>query len=282
MEKKQKEKREKKEEDLKRIGTETEIWRYINRKNEKKIWVENRIRKEEWRNHFMRLLDGVEVGAAIEVVETKEGEKIKETIEEEEIKRANKKNENEKGRGNMVDGIPMEAWRYAGKEKWMDLVELIRDIWKKGTLPKNWRKSSGTIIQERRKGEGNYRGISLLCTAYKIYAKVLRCKLEREVKERKLVPDSQAEFRRGKSTIDNVWVLNHLLLRDKKEEIYILLADIRAAFDNMDREIFWKDLRKKGINRQLIEGIEKIYEDTEVVVRTREGYIEENSRQEKM
>jgi len=33
--------------DLKRIGSETEIWRYINRKNRKRKWVENRIGKEK-------------------------------------------------------------------------------------------------------------------------------------------------------------------------------------------------------------------------------------------
>jgi len=49
-------------------------------------------------------------------------------------------------------------------------------------------------------------------------------------------------------------VLNHLLqrekrIRDKKEDIYILFADLRAAFDNMDREILWKDLRSKEINK---------------------------------
>jgi len=58
-------------------------------------------------------------------------------------------------------------------------------------------------------------------------------------------------------------VLNHLLqrekrIRDKKEEIYILFANMKAAFDNMDREILWKDLREKGINEQLLRRIEKI------------------------
>jgi len=34
-------------------------------------------------------------------------------------------------------------------------------------------------------------------------------------------------------------------------------------------------LREKGINRQLIGRIEKIYEETEILVRTRKGYTEE-------
>jgi len=32
----------------------------------------------------------------------------------------------------------------------------------------------------------------LLCTAYKIYAEILRCRVEEEVEVRKLIPNSQA------------------------------------------------------------------------------------------
>jgi len=59
----------------------------------------------------------------------------------------------------------------------------------------------------------------------------------------------------------------------KKEKIYMLFADLKAAFDNVDRELPWKKMRSKGI-KQLLERIEKIYEDTEVMVRTRQGYTE--------
>jgi len=29
-----------------------------------------------------------------------------------------------------IDGIPMEAWKYAGKDLWNDLVKLLKQIWK--------------------------------------------------------------------------------------------------------------------------------------------------------
>jgi len=236
---------------LKRIGRETEIWRYINRKCGKKKWVENKIGKEVWRNHFMRLLDKVEVAVSIEATGIEEEEKIEETLEEEEIRRAIKKMKMKKVAG--IDGIPMEAWRYAGKELWMDLVKLIKDIWKKGTLPKDWRKSVVVPLYKRGQKEtvGNYRGISLLCTAYKFYAEILRCRLEKEIEERNLIPYSHAGFRSGRSTIDNIWVLNHLLqrkkrIRDKKEEIYILFADMRAAFDNRQGDTLERIERKRN------------------------------------
>lgn len=83
LEKKQKEKREEEEEELKKLKKEAEVWKYINKKRGKKKWKENNIKKEEWRNYFRRLLDGLE---EVEISGEKE-EKEREQGEEEEIKK---------------------------------------------------------------------------------------------------------------------------------------------------------------------------------------------------
>jgi len=44
----------------------------------------------------------------------------------------------------------------------------------------------------------NYRDISLQCTAYKIYAEVIRYRLEKEVETKDIIPESQAGFKRGR------------------------------------------------------------------------------------
>lgn len=66
----------------------------------------------------------------------------------------------------------------------------------------------------------------------------------------KLLPESQAGFRKGRSTIDNIFVLNYIIQREKESEgrsskVYALFIDLKAAFDNINREILWKDMRKK-------------------------------------
>lgn len=124
----------------------------------------------------------------------------------------------------------------------------------------------------------NYRGISLLCTAYKIYAEVIRNGIEKEIIEKGMVPESQADFRRGRSMID-IFVLNHLMQRDKRQRgkdgrVYMMFTDMKAAFDNVERSILWRELRKKGIKEKLIRRLEKIYERTEMVVRTNQSYTE--------
>jgi len=120
---------------------------------------------------------------------------------------------------------------------------------------------------------GNYRGISL-CSAYKIYAEILRNRLELEAERLGLLPESQGGFRRGRSTMDNVFILNHLVQREKKKEgkeskIYALFVDLKAAFDNVDREQLWSTLKDNGVNIDVIRRLEKVYEETVVAVRTK-------------
>lgn len=113
----------------------------------------------------------------------------------------------------------------------------------------------------------NYRGISLLCTAYKIFAEILRHRLKKEVEEKGLLPASQAGFRKFYSMIDNIYILNHIIQREKekdkgKEKVYALFIDLKAAFDNIDRKKLWEILEEKDINKRLIWRMKKIYEDT--------------------
>lgn len=78
----------------------------------------------------------------------------------------------------------------------------------------------------------------MLCTAYKIYAEILKESLEKEVEKKEILPESQAGFRKGRSTIDNIFILNHLVQREKRKvgkeaKIYALFVDLKAVFDNV-------------------------------------------------
>lgn len=76
--------------------------------------------------------------------------------------------------------------------------------------------------------------------------------------------------------MDNIYVLSHIIQKDKekekgREEVYALFIDLKAAFDNVDRERLWNILSNKGMNKDLIWRMKKIYEDTEATVRTMDG-----------
>lgn len=87
--------------------------------------------------------------------------------------------------------------------------------------------------------------VSLLCSAYKVYIEIIRGRLDREVEKKKLLAESQAGFRKGRweiITMDNIYVLNHLVQRVvakgiKKEKVFALFVDLKAAFDKVNRAI---------------------------------------------
>jgi hypothetical protein len=120
------------------------------------------------------------------------------------------------------------------------MVELMNGVWRGEGFPVDWRE--GVICPIFKKGEKNraenYRGITLLNTGYKLYASVLSERMKREIEEKGVLPDSQAGFRKGRGTVDNMYILDHLTrneLRKKGGRMCALFVDFRAAFDKVDR-----------------------------------------------
>jgi len=227
LEEKKKRKREEEEMDLRRIKNEAEVWKYINKKRGKREWIQNKIKKKDWENHFMELLEGSkrEEKRIEEEEHNRRGEQEEkntedeEELESEEITRAVRRMKKKKAAG--YDGIPMEAWLYGGKAVREGLIDVIRQAWKEGITPRDWKMS--VIVPIFKKGDQdraeNYRGISLLCTAYKIFAEILRGRLETEVERLRL--------------------LNHLIQREgmkEEKKIFATFIDLKAAFDNVERE----------------------------------------------
>lgn len=70
----------------------------------------------------------------------------------------------------------------------------------------------------------------------------------------KLLPENQGGFKNGRRTIDNIFVLKHLSQRIKKKKdkkIYTMFVNLKAAFDNTDKDRighYWK-------KRKLIKGL---------------------------
>lgn len=63
------------------------------------------------------------------------------------------------------------------------------------------------------------------------------------------MPESQSGFRKGKSTMDNIFVLNRIVQKEmvekiQEEKVYVFFADLKAAFDKIDRQIMWNTLKE--------------------------------------
>lgn len=177
-----------------------------------------------------------------ETTEKKEKEKLeKENTDElktEEIGEAIMKIKINKAAG--INEIQIEAWRYGGDKikkgkSWKE--DLVGGTNSRGLEVEHY----SVFIQKKEiKKRLKIIGISLLCSAYKIYTEILRNRLEVEVKKKEIIPVSQAGFRKEKFTLDNIFVLNHIIQRkrvDKKEsqKIYAIFIDLKSVFDNINR-----------------------------------------------
>lgn len=189
---KEREEFEKKEkEKLQSIRTEEEVWRYINKFKKKKEKIDENIDLESWKAHFMDLLRGSNERKITRIemnedMESKKQERVDDEVEETEQQQMREEliaqlKKLKKGKAPGEDGIENEAWRLMPKEIGEVMWKLLSNIWKNGDIPDDWNK--GMICPIFKKGEKsdvkNYRGITLMDSAYKIYANILNERLSR-------------------------------------------------------------------------------------------------------
>ncbi|KAJ3651280.1 hypothetical protein Zmor_017330 [Zophobas morio] len=99
---------------------------------------------------------------------------------------------------------------------------------------------------------------------------ILDERLRKEMEARGMLPEVQTEFRKGRGTMDNVYILRHLggrEIRRKGGRMYALFTDFEAAFDGVNRKKMWEYLRRKGVDAYLVTKMEEIYEETVSKVR---------------
>lgn len=125
-----------------------------------------------------------------EEIEIEENENI-EVIKMEEVSATKRKIKDKKAAG--IGGIHMEAWRYGGDWIRKEFTKLISQIWKKGLIPRDWKMSIIVPIHKKEDQEivSNYREISLLALAYKVYAEILRNSLEKGIEKKKILPENR-------------------------------------------------------------------------------------------
>jgi hypothetical protein len=138
-----------------------------------------------------------------------------------------------------TEQITAELIKARGETLSSQIHKLIFSIWNMEKLPQQWKDS--TIVPVHKKCDetdcNNYRGISLLSTAYRILSNILLARLIQYVSE--VIGDHQCGFRRNKSTTYQIFYIQHIL--EKKWEsngaLHQLFINFKKAYDSVKREV---------------------------------------------
>lgn len=177
----------------------------------------------------------------------------------EEIREVTRKLKNNKSAG--LDGVEGELLKYGMGVVTDKLESLICRVWREETIPEDWR--AGITVPIHKKKDrmecSNYRGISLLSAAYKVYTGIIYRRLKRYSEE--IIGEYQGGFRTGRSTIDQIFVLRQILEKtwEYRRDNWHLFIDFRKAYDSVRRGKLWSILREFRVPEKLIRLIKDCY-----------------------
>lgn len=156
---------------------------------------------------------------------------------------------------------------------YIQLFNLILDT---GVIPDSW--VLGDILPiYKNKGSinlpENYRPITLLSCLGKLFTSILNNRLTKYVEKYEIISHCQAGFRKGLSTVDNLFVLQCLfeLSKTSKNKLFCAFVDFKQAFDNVWRDGLWYKIQKYGINGKCLNLIRNMYSNIKSRVTTQEG-----------
>jgi hypothetical protein len=176
-------------------------------------------------------------------------------------------------------GINNELLKYAPKSCLFKLLDFLNICWIYGHIPEEWR--IAVVVHIYKKGDkkncDNYRGISLLNTGYKIYAKIITQRLM-TIAEVILLKE-QNDFRKYRTCMDCILLSVSQMIEKHREyniPTYIAFIDLEKVFDTVNRAKIWEILRNKGISRHLIRTVQSMYMNTVIKItkefKTREDF----------
>ena len=256
-------------------GTVWKIIGYISQKPERPIQVrkldgtlpknDNEI-LEEWRTYFSTLLNNKNTNAnlANHPLPAQADLKIESTtITRIEVEIAITGLKRNKSPGPDY-AMTAEVLKDGGEFVVDQLHHICKLVYDECHAPTQW--TSSLIIPLRKKGNlemmTNYRGISLMSIAAKVYNRVLLNRIRDPVD--KILSKNQAGFRKGRSCIQQIHILRRIIEGAYSESIplFITFVDFKKAFDSIDREMMFSILRHYGIPEKIVSAIRVLYDNS--------------------
>lgn len=168
------------------------------------------------------------------------------------------------GKSGGPDGILPEMLKYTLHEIVPILLPFYNRILVTGYFPEPWSKSILCPIFKAgsQNDPNNFRGISLNDVFNKILTGMMHNRLSQWAEVNNKIDEAQAGFRKGYSTIDNLFVMMSLVqkyISKKGGRFYFLFIDFSKAFDRVDHVILMDCLKRKGVKGKFYNLLKSMY-----------------------
>ena len=177
-----------------------------------------------------------------------------------------------KGKAGGKTEILPELLLYGGAELRDRLLQLLQDVWASKTVVKDWK--DAVIVPIPKKGDlrecDNWRGISLLDVAGKVFARVIQERLQ--VIANDILPESQCGFRKGRGCTDMIFAARQLVekCREHDDALFVLFVDLRKAYDSVPRSALWNVLERCGVPPTMLSIIKSFHDGMQAEIRVRD------------
>lgn len=168
------------------------------------------------------------------------------------------------------NGIPVEFYKNLTENMKRALVKAFNKIYEEGAVPEDYLKA--TIFPIHKKGDkmdpANYRGISFLNAALKLFTTILQDRLVTWMEENNVLSEFQAGFRKTYSTIDQIFSLTNIaqMRMERDTKLYVFFVDFRTAFDHVQRNLLFYKLSHKGMSFRFLRMLRGLYNCTSAYV----------------
>jgi hypothetical protein len=174
-----------------------------------------------------------------------------------------------------IDGVPAEFYKHAVdnihfRAAWL---AAFNSLFQMGEYYSHWETSiMHTIFKFKgeKNSPDNYRGIALAPILSKVYSKLLYTRLQRWALAHNKITHLQAGFRPGYCTVDNIFVLDHLVkkyLSRRNGRLYCAFIDFQKAFDTVNRQKLWARLWELGCSTKMLEALIGMYKNVRFAIK---------------
>ena len=150
-----------------------------------------------------------------------------------------------------------------GGEFIVNQVHIIcKTVYEQCKAPSQW--TTSLIIPLPKKGDlqqmTNYRGISLMSIAAKVYNRVLLNRIQKPIDMS--LRKNQAGFRKGRSCTQQIHILRRIIdgAYNDGKTLSVTFIDFKKAFDSIDRDMMFAILLHYGIPEQIVKAIRVLYD----------------------